>query len=285
MKKGINYWAFPPGEVSGLPGLLHTLTYARDLGYDTFEPTVDGPGAPLSVTSTQNEVEQIRRHAESVSLEIPTVASGLAWGVSPTHPDSAVRAQAVENARSVLQIAAWIGADTILYLPGMVSAVFVPDFEPQQYDHVQTWARESLMRVLETAEKLGITVAVENVWNRFLLSPVEMAEFIDATGSSYVGCYFDTGNAMLYGHPEHWIHVLGARIAAVHVKDFRVNVGNLDGFVDVLAGDVDFAAVFAALESVGYNRQFTIEYVPPTLGAAEKGIAALRILEQQYKRG
>jgi hexulose-6-phosphate isomerase len=106
-----------------------------------------------------------------------------------------------------------------------------------------------------------------------------MQAFIDRFDSPWIGSYFDTGNVMLYGHPEDWIRTLGRRIFAVHVKDFRVNVGNLDGFVDVLAGDVDFPAVMAAFREVGYGGPYTIEYVPPTLGAAEKGIAALKLIE------
>lgn len=279
MKKGINFWAFPPDREGTQPDLVSAMQHAKDLGYDTFEPTVDGEGAPLSVKSSRKEVEEIRAAAERLGLEIPTVACGLAWGCSPTHPDAAVRAQAVENTRATLQIASWLGAETILYLPGMVSAVFVPDFTPQRYDLVDERARESLSKALETAQKLNVQLAVENVWNRYLLSPVEMRDFIDSFKSDLVGCYFDTGNAMLYGHPEHWVEVLGKRIFAVHMKDFRVNVGNLDGFVDLLAGDVDFAAVMGALEKTGYRKQFTIEYVPPKLGAAEKGVAALRALE------
>ena len=192
-----------------------------------------------------------------------------------------MREQAAENTKKTLQVASWLGAKTILYLPGMVSAVFVPDFEPQRYDKVDGWARESLSAVLPTAEKLGVKIAVENVWNRYLLSPTEMASFVDSFDSEMVGAYFDTGNCMLYGHPVHWIEILDKRIFAVHLKDFRVNVGNLDGFVDLLAGDCDFHACFEAFGRVGYDWQYTVEYVPPTPGAAEKGIAALKLLEER----
>ena len=84
---------------------------------------------------------------------------------------------------------------------------------------------------------------------------------------------------MLYGHPEHWIRILEKRIFAVHMKDFRVEVGNLNGFVDLLAGDVPFAKVMQAFSDIGYIGAYTAEYVPATLGAAEKAIAALRIIE------
>ncbi len=281
MIKGINFWAFAPGP-DGTPwDQVSALRRAKELGYDTFEFTVDGDQGLISLSASQAEVEKVRDEATKLGIGLPTVASGLAWGTSPTDPRPEVRAKAVENAKATLRIASWLGAETILYLPGMVSASFVPDFAPQRYDKVDTWARESLSAILPLAEELGVTIAVENVWNRYLLSPVEMASFIDSFGSDRVGAYFDTGNCMLYGHPEHWIEILGARIAAVHLKDFRVSVGNLNGFVDLLAGDCDFHACFEAFRATGYKGPYTVEYVPPVPGAVEKGIAALRIIENR----
>lgn len=282
MIKGINYWAFP-SEGLGAPagGLNHrsVLRQAKELGYDAVELTVDGPEGLISLSSTQADADTVRREADSLGVRLDTVASGLAWGASPTDPDPAVRDQAVRNATKVLEIASWLGAHTILYLPGMVSASFVPSFTPQRYDQVLDRARESLEKLIPTAEKLGVRIGIENVWNRFLLGPVEMRDFIDSFSTDMVGAYFDTGNCMLYGHPEHWIEILGARIFAVHLKDFRRNVGNLDGFVDLLAGDLDVGKVFRAFSAIGYSGPYTIEYVPATPGAAEKGIAALRLLE------
>ena len=281
MIKGINYWAFATRS-DGTPfdqiGAMHR---AKELGYDAIELTVDGAEGPVALGTTRAQAERVRNEADKIGIALNTVASGLAWGTSPTHPDPAVRARAVEHTKATLQVAAWLGAHSILYLPGMVSATFVPDFAPQRYEIVDTWARESLGAALPVAEQLGVRIAVENVWNRYLVSPVEMRDFIDSFDSQFVGSYFDTGNCMLYGHPEHWIEILGARIFAVHLKDFRVAVGNLDGFVDLLAGDCDFHACFQAFRSIGYSGQYTIEYVPPAVGAVEKGIAALRVLEER----
>ena len=162
----------------------------------------------------------------------------------------------------------------------MVSASFVPSYEPQPYERVAARAREAVEALLPSAGKLKVKLAVENVWNRFLLSPVEMKDFIDQFGSEWVGSYFDVGNVLLYGHPEDWIRTLGKRIAAVHMKDFRTNVGNLDGFVDLLSGDVNFRAVMSALRAAGYEGPYTAEIVPGKEGAAEKAIAALRIIER-----
>lgn len=282
MKKGINYWAFPPhGDGKPLTG-IEVLDRVKKLGYDAFEFTVDPVGA-VTPETTEKEAKELRKAAEKRGILLDTLAAGLAWSVSPTSADPSVRARAVQNAKKQLQIASWLGCSTILYLPGMVSACFVPDFDPQPYNLVDKWATESLQAILPIAEALGVKIGVENVWNRFLLSPTEMAAFIDSFDSQYVGSYFDVGNVMLYGHPEHWIKILGKRIFAVHMKDFRVDVGNLNGFVDLLAGDVPFAKVMKALKKIGYDGIYTVEYVPPTLGAAEKGIAAMKLIESMWE--
>ena len=284
MIKGINYWAFPPEDDGAAIDHIAAMKRARELGYDAFELTIDAQEGPVSMSMNRSHAESLRNEAEKIGIQLKTVASGSAWGICPTDPDPAVRAHAIENTKRVLTAASWLGAETILYLPGMVSAVFVPDFVPQPYDKVMKWAREALGAVLPTAEKVGVKIGVENVWNRFLLSPLEMRDFIDSFDSEMVGSYFDIGNCMLYGHPEQWIDILAQRIFAVHLKDLRVHVGNLDGFVDLLAGDVDFNACFKAFKRVGYNGPCTVEYVPGTPGAAEKGIVAAKILENMMER-
>jgi L-ribulose-5-phosphate 3-epimerase len=279
MKKGINYWAFS-ADPSGSP--LHPIAamqFAKDLGYDCFELTFEQQGAISPVTKRQ-DAENLRNKAEAIGIKLYTLASGLAWGTSPTHPDPAVRERAVQNSLKMIEMASWLGVETILYLPGMVSAVFVHDFTPQRYDHVDQLAKESLQLIVPTAEKLGVKIGVENVWNRYLLSPVEMRDFIDSFNSKVVGAYFDVANVMLYGHPEHWISILGNRIFAVHLKDFRVNVGNLDGFVDLLSGDVDYPAVMSALQSIGYKGPFTAEIVPGKTGCIEKALTAMKLIEK-----
>ena len=279
MQKGINYWAFLP-EADGSPrDPVKAMQTAKELGYDCFELTVEPTGV-ISLATTQAQAERVRQEADQIGLKLRTLASGLAWGTSPTHPDPAVRAKAVQNSVKILEIASWLGVETILYLPGMVSATFIPDFAPQPYDQVDARAKESLQRILPAAEKLGVKIGVENVWNRYLLSPLEMQGFIDSFGSPMVGSYFDVGNVMLYGHPEHWIHLFGKRIFAAHLKDFRVNVGNLDGFVDLLAGDVNYPAVMRAFQSIGYAGPFTAEIVPGKVGCVEKALAALKLIEK-----
>jgi hexulose-6-phosphate isomerase len=278
MKKGINFWAFPPRADGSSLSQVEAIQAAKALGYDCIELTVEAEGG-LSRNTSREEAAKLRKAADEAGIELLTLASGLAWGESPTDPDPAVRARAVETYKRSLELCSWLGARTLLYLPGMVSACFVPSYAPQPYAEVASRAKAAVEALLPTAEKLGVKIAVENVWNRFLLGPVEMRDFIDQFGSEWVGSYFDVGNVLLYGHPEDWIRTLGPRIAAVHMKDFRVNVGNLDGFVDLLSGDADYRSVMKALREVGYAGTYTAEIVPGRPGAAEKAMAALRIIE------
>ena len=277
MKKGINYWAFGSGDGSASDP-VKAMRRAKDLGFDCFELTMEEKG-PISLTTTQKDAEAIRAEADSLGLALPTLASGLAWGTSPTHPDRDVRRRALALYERMLEIASWLGVGTILYLPGMVSASFIPDYPPQPYDEVYERAKDCIRRLLSNAEHFGVRIGIENVWNRFLLSPLEMRDFIDSFQSTLVGSYFDVGNIMLYGHPEHWVSILGKRIFAVHLKDFRVSVGNLEGFVDLLSGDVNYPAVMKAFAKIGYDGSFVAEIVPGKPGCVEKAIAAMKVIE------
>lgn len=280
MIKGISYWAFAP-EKGGSPcDITKAMREARALGYDAIELTIDN-GGRLSLSTTQAEAEAIRCAADETGIALKTVCSGIAWGCSPTHPDAAVRAQAARNTKKMIQITAWLGAETLLYIPGMVSAPFVPDYEPQPYDAVDARARKALSQVLPLAEKLGIRLGVENVWNRYLLTPLEMRDFIDSFDSPFVGSYFDVANIMLYGHPEHWIKILGRRIFAVHIKDFKVEVGNLSGFVDILTGDVNYPAVMQSFKNIGYKGSFTAEvFASPKRNMPAIALQALQKIEK-----
>jgi hexulose-6-phosphate isomerase len=124
---------------------------------------------------------------------------------------------------------------------------------------------KSLKKVLPLAEKAGVTLAIENVWNKFLLSPIEMKMYVDQFNSKNIGVYFDTGNCMIAGYAEHWIEILGKRIKAVHLKNFKREDGGgvLHGFGDdLMSGDLNFAAVKAALEKYIPKVPVTVEMIP-----------------------
>ena len=157
------------------------------------------------------------------------------------------------------------------------------------YDEALARSRESLKQCLKFAEKQRVTMALENVWNKLLLSPLELRDFVDGFRSRRVGVYFDTGNVVVTGYPEHWIRILGRRIARVHLKDFKwrfqgdVNQvrgfggfaagqawGTMAAFCDLGAGDVNWPAVMAAFRKAGYRGPLTAEMLPPAPGMLER---------------
>ena len=155
--------------------------------------------------------------------------------------------------------------DTVLVVPGGVT----PDV---RYDVAYDRAGQFVADGLATARETGVAMGIENVWNKFLLSPLEMRAFVDQFNDpAHVGVYFDAGNILAYGYPQHWIRILGReRIKKVHVKDFDTNVGGYAGFRNLLQGNVPWAEVRAALEEIGYDDYVTAEVsgynVHPELG-------------------
>ena len=195
---------------------------------------------------------------------------------SPTANDEDVRLKIIDFTQKALQVTQWLGSDAYLFVPGAVEVFFLPEAEVIPYDVCYQRASEAISQLVPVAEKLGVAIAVENVWNKFLLSPLEMREFIDNFNTSQVGVYFDVGNVLLTGYPDQWIRILGSRIKRVHIKDFKLSVGNADGFVDLLEGDVDFEAVKQALSEINYDGYVTAEMIPFTPGRPEKTAAAMK---------
>ena len=257
MKKGISIWSFT--DQSDLKKCFET---AKDAGFDGVEVALDQKG-PVSLESTKEDILAVKKLAEEVGIELYSVASGLYWTYNYTSDNEDNRNKAKEITKKQLQVASWLGCDTILVVPGAVQVVFEPDGEVIDYDVAYDRALEALKELAPVAEELKVAIGVENVWNKFLLSPLEMRDFIDKVNSPYVGSYFDVGNVLYSGYPQQWIKILGSRIKKVHFKDYRVAVGSLDGFVDLLAGDVDYVAVKKALDSVGYDNWVTAEMIPP----------------------
>lgn len=141
---------------------------------------------------------------------------------------------AKEIVKKMLEFASYLDVDTILVIPGTVDVFFNPRVEVIPYDVAYERAFEVIKECIPVAEEYKVTIGLENVWNKFLLSPLEFRDFVDKFNSEYVGAYFDVGNVLLTGYPEHWIRILNKRIKKVHIKDFRTSVGNVNGFVDLL---------------------------------------------------
>ncbi len=257
MKTSISVWSFP-GEMP----LEEKLRLAAAAGFAGFEIDLT-PDGPVALKSTPAELRAVRGLAEKHGLQLSGLASGLYWGANGASADAATVARAAQLLARQLAVAAELGVDAILVVPAAVGVDFIPGAEVVPYGAAYDRARALVAGAVPLAEKLGVTIGIENVWNKFLLSPREMVEFIDSFGSARVGAYFDIGNALATGYPEHWIELLGRRITRVHFKDYRRAVGTTDGFVELLSGDVNWPAVMKALRAAGYDGWGTAEMIPP----------------------
>ena len=249
MKAAINQWAF--GD--DIPG-TKAMSMAKEAGFDAFEVCV-GLNGPVKLDATESDVTVLRKHAGELGLELQSVASGLGWEFPITSRDPAVREKGREAIGKTLQIAQWLGAETLLTVPGVVSS-------ETPYDVAMENAVKTIDDLLPVAERCKVGLGIENVWNKFLLSPLEMRDFIDQFQSPFVGAFVDIGNVILTGFPEQWVRILGKRIRMIHAKDYRAGVGTLDGFVMLLEGSVDWPGVMSALREVGYDGALTAEYWP-----------------------
>ncbi|NLG53349.1 MAG: sugar phosphate isomerase/epimerase [Clostridiales bacterium] len=257
MKKSISIWSFVDQE--NIRGCMET---AKKAGFDGIELALTETGA-VSMQSTREELTDIRKIAADLGIEISGVATGLYWQYSMTADDAATRGKAMDACRRQIETASILGVDGILVIPGAVGVDFIPDFPVVDYDKAYDRALEAIKTLSRDAEAHKVNIGLENVWNKFLLSPVEMRDFIDKIGSDYVGSYFDVGNVLYSGYPEHWVRVLGKRIKRVHFKDYRRAAGGLHGFVDLLSGDVNWPEVMRAFKEVGYDGWCTAEMLPP----------------------
>lgn len=247
MKAAINQWAFP----ADMPA-TKAITLAKDIGFDAFEVCV-GLTGPVPVDAPEAEVVAIRNHAAACGITLTSVGCAAGWEFPLSSPDPAVRERSKDVTAKALQIAQWLGVGSVLVVPGIVT----PEVA---YDIALENARASIQDLVPVAERLNVCIALENVWNKFLLSPVEMRDFIDQFQSDCVGAYFDTGNIIAYGYPEQWIRILGKRIRMIHAKDFRASTGNMDGFVMLMEGSVNWPAVMAAFRDIGYDKALVAEY-------------------------
>lgn len=257
MKKGINYWSYQEGT-----SMLEAMKLAKSAGFDGIEFCLAEEGE-ISLTSTEKELMAIRQAAADIGIEVASLASWLPWENSLTSDSPVRRQKAKDIVHKQIEAAACLGTDTILVVPGYVGVDFIQNAEVCDYDKVYDRAMEAISELAKDAESAHITIGVENVWNKFLLSPLEMRDFIDHIHSPYVGAYFDVANVLLTGYPDQWIRILGPRIKRIHFKDYRRDPGGFNMFVDLLAGDVDYPAVMEALRSIGYDNYCTAEMMPP----------------------
>ena len=290
MYKALNYWVFGGFGSDKTP--YEFIDFAKAQRLDGVEMTV-GDCLPESIDEA--ECRKIASYAAERGIGLKTLATGRYGAMNLGAADEAERARAVEFTKKYLRIASWVGAETILVVPGSAQVTWDPSRPVVPYKTVWENSTRSLKGLLPLAEELGVNIALENVWMRFLLSPMEWKLFLDRFDSPRIGMYLDVGNCLLYAPAQDYIDLLGEKyIKAVHIKNWKGDDcgGTLHGFGDsLLDGDVDFKAVFAALKNCGYNRTFTVEMIPfsrlpdlvlPDQALSEKVVAELRALDSGY---
>lgn len=235
------------GMVEGARDLREAFQMLRDSGFEGVE--LDAPNGYA--------LDQVLRARDDSGLLIHGVVDSQHWSKPFNHPDPAVRAAGVEALEQAVSAAHDYGAGTVLVVPAVVG---------KDMPYAQAWelSQAEIRKVLPLAAEKQVQLAVEEVWNQFLMSPLEFARYVDAFDSPAVRAYFDVGNVIDWGWPEQWIQVLGARIARVHVKEFsrrkRDQEGLWKGFeVELLEGDNDWPAVMAAFRAAGVGGWMTAE--------------------------
>jgi len=257
MKKSISTWSF-----YGDWNLEQKLHLAKEAGFSGFEIDLSDDG-PVNLKSTEADLKAVRSLADKCELQLSGLATGLYWGANACSADPAVREKAAAILKKQIECASALGIDAILVVPGAVGVDFIPSCEIVPYPLAYERATDFIKAALPAAEEMGVTLCIENVWNKFLLSPLEDKAFIVSFDSERVGSYFDVGNTLATGYPEHWIATLGTRIKRVHFKDYRRAVGSVDGFCDLLSGDVNWPGVMEELKSANYQGWVAAEMIPP----------------------
>lgn len=278
MRAGIFQGAFPPGldlascfelvKAAGFEGVELSLENPAPLLPEAINETTDAIRAiELSVGlaeprvggvrlgSTPGEIAAVREQARAAGLVVTSLSTMQLFYYPLSSPLPTVREQGCVIVRKMLEATAQLGGDLILITPGLVT-------EDAPYDEVWQRSRQAIAELIPYAKQLGISIALENVWNKFLLSPLEFRDYIDSFGDPSIGAYFDVANVLRFGYPDQWIRLLGSRLKRVHFKDYRLDVDDLRGFTALLQGDVPWTRVMNALKQIEYQGWIIVEVQP-----------------------
>lgn len=231
-----------------------TLKQAKAAGYEALELVIRDSGE-ITLETPEAELSRLAQRAADEGMALVSVCPML--GRVPKDimtNDTTVRERSMDTIRRCLHVCKALGVDTMLLtLGGLTPQLY--------YNEAYANALQALQKLAPFAEDLGVNLAIEYVWNKFLLSPMEFARFCDEVASPRVGLFFDTGNMTIFGYPEHWVRICGKHLMKVHFKDFR-----RQGYqwTPLLEGDVDFRAVMAELRKIGYDDALLSEVDPGT---------------------
>lgn len=231
LKKGLVY-SMLPASLS----VADRFKLARDAGFEV----VQAPTTP-----DEKEAEQLKKSADAANVRIDSVMNMDHWQYPLSSGDRTVVLKSLAGMRTSLHNAKLWGSDTVLLVPAVVNP---------QTSYRDAWIRSQteIRKLIPLAEELKVVIAIEEVWNKFLLSPLEMATYIKEFQSPWIRAWFDVGNVVLYGYPQDWIRVLGRSIVKVHLKDFKRKDGAF-AWVNLGDGDVDWPAVRQAFAELGYS--------------------------------
>ena len=269
-RKGITSVALPPKLT-----IPEKFKLAKDNGFEGVELRI---GDELPPDTAPADLARIADAAQQNSITVVSIWDSSPLAKAPlSSPDPAVRAKGVESIRLSIDFAHKLNCGAILLYPGRVGSG--PRLESGYQD---TWDRftEELRKAIPDAERERVALTMENVWNKFLLSPLEMRAFVDQFHNPWMACHFDMGNVMQFGYPQDWIQTLGTRIKRIHVKDYKLSSRAEQGrFVPLFEGDVDFKAVMQSLVKVGYSG-----FLSPEYGYDANDPAFLKTLSQKLDR-
>lgn len=236
LKKGVGY-----GMITEKIPLLDKFKLVKDVGFDGIEFN-----APVDIP-----IRELLEAKEKTGVELPSVVNKDHWAKPLSHPDPAIRQACIESVAKSLEEVKALGGDTVLVVPGVVN-------ENIPYEAAYNNALDSIRKLIPYVEKTGMYIGLENVWSNFILSPVEAKHFVDEINHPLIGWYFDIGNILRYGWPEHWIKTLNSRIVKLHVKEFSREIMNTVGLrsgfnVELLEGDNNWPVVMKAVSEINYS--------------------------------
>jgi len=220
------------------------LQETKDAGYEALELVVRDEEGPLPLNASTAQLRELAGMALDTGLEIASICPALSQTPQDLMTsDVAVRRPSVDTIKRLLEIAESLGTDTILLVLGSLT----PDL---YYDEAYSNALEEMQKLAPQAEAAQVNLAIEYVWNKFLLSPLEFNRFCDEVGNKWVGFYFDPGNMTIFGYAEHWARICGRHIRKMHIKDYRCKDNSWPALGE---GDVNFPAVMTELRAAGYD--------------------------------
>jgi hexulose-6-phosphate isomerase len=238
IKKAVEFSMLQPGSLSA----LDKFKIAKEAGFEEIEcPT----------TPEQSKAEEILAASKQTGIRIHSVMNQEHWRSPLSSADPAVVEKSMDGMRTSLRNAKLWGADTVLLVPAVVNP---------ETPYATAWERsqKKIKELIPLAQEMKVIIGIEEVWNKFLLSPIEFAKYVDEFQTPWIRAYFDVGNVAISGYPHDWIRTLGKRIIKLHFKDFSFRK-SVASFGNLLEGDIDFKAVHAALADVGYSGSATVE--------------------------